>query len=70
MIIVEVTARVLYTCQLTVKDEKKVKMYAEENDTTLVLAVDKLYSAGEIELYKHSVESDFNTETIEDAYEE
>lgn len=70
MIIVEVTASVLYTCRLTAKDEEKVKMFAEENDTTLALAVDELYSAGEIDLYEHSVESDFSTETIDNAYEE
>lgn len=70
MITVEVTASVMYTCELTEEDEEKVKAYAEENEVTLAYAVDMLYSSGEINLYKNSVESDFNTETIDDAYEE
>lgn len=70
MITVEVTASVSYTCQLTEEDEGKVKAFAEENDTTLAFAVDELYSQGEIDLYKYSVESDFSTETIDGAYEE
>lgn len=70
MITVEVTAMVQYTCELTAEDEEKVKAYAEENDVTLVYAVDVLYSMGEINLYKNSVESDFSTETIDGAYEE
>jgi hypothetical protein len=70
MIIVEVTASVSYTCQLTAEDEEKVKAFAEENDGSLAYAVDILYSRGEINLYKNSVESDFSTETIDGAYEE
>lgn len=70
MITVEVTASVMYTCELTAEDEEKVKAYAEENDVTLPFAVDELYSVGEINLYKNSVESDFHTETIDGAYEE
>lgn len=70
MITVEVTASVLYTCQLTEEDEEKVKAFAEENDAELAVAVWELYSVGEINLYKNSVESDFSTEAIDDAYEE
>jgi uncharacterized membrane protein len=70
MITVEVTASVMYTCELTEEDSEKVKAYAEANDVTLAYAVDVLYSMGEIHLYKNSVESDFNTETIDGAYEE
>lgn len=69
MITVEVTASVLYTCQLTAEDEEKVKAFAEENDVDLEVAVWELYSVGEIDLYKHSVESDFSTERVDDAYE-
>ena len=70
MITVEVTASVLYTCELTAEDEEKVKVFAEENDVELASAVWELYSVGEINLYKNSVESDFSTERIESAYEE
>lgn len=70
MITVEVTASVMYTCELTTEDEEKVKEFAEENDVDLAVAVWELYSVGEINLYKNSVESDFSTERIDDAYEE
>ena len=70
MMTVEVTASVLYTCHLTTKDEEKVKAFAEENDVDLEVAVWELYADDEIDLYKHSTESDFATERIESAYEE
>lgn len=70
MITVEVTASVMYTCELTSEDEERVKAFAEENDIDLAVAVWELYSVGEINLYKNSVESDFSTERIDDAYEE
>ena len=70
MITVEVTASVLYTCQLTAEDAEKVKAFAEENDVDLSVAVWELYSVSEIDLYKNSVESDFSTERVDDAYEE
>ena len=70
MITVEVTASVMYTCHLTAEDEESVKTFAEENDVDLEVAVWELYSVGEINLYKHSVESDFSTESIDNAYEE
>jgi hypothetical protein len=70
MITVEVTARVSYTCQLTAEDEEKVKAFAEEKDVDLEVAVWELYSVGEIDLYEHSVESDFCTESVDNAYEE
>jgi hypothetical protein len=70
MMTVEVTASVLYTCHLTAEDEEKVKAFAEENDVDLEVAVWELYADEEIDLYKHSVESDFSTERIESAYEE
>ena len=70
MITVEVTAEVLYTCELTAEDEEKVKMFAKENDVTLAFAVAELYAIGEIDLYENSVESDFSTENIDGAYEE
>lgn len=70
MITVEVTASVLYTCELTEEDEAKVKAFAEENDVTLAVATWELYADGQINLYKNSVESDFSTERVEDAYEE
>ena len=70
MIKVEVTAEVLYTCELTIEDEEKVKAFAKENDVGLAVAVHELYSVGEIELYENSTESDFSTERIDGAYEE
>jgi hypothetical protein len=70
MITVEVTASVMYACQLVAEDEEKVKAFAEENDVELAVAVWELYSVGEIDLYKNSVESDFSTERVDDAYEE
>lgn len=70
MITVKVTAEVLYTCHLTAEDEEKVKAFAEENDVDLDEAIWELYADNEINLYKHSVESDFNTESIDAAYEE
>jgi hypothetical protein len=70
MITVETTASVSYTCQLTAKDEEKVRAFAEENDVELADAIWELYWSGEINLYKNSVESDFSTESIDDAYEE
>ena len=70
MITVEVEASVMYTCELTTEDEEKVKEFAEESDVDLAVAVWELYSVGEINLYKNSVESDFSTERIDNAYEE
>jgi hypothetical protein len=70
MMTVEVTASDIYTCHLTAEDEEKVKAFAEENDVELASAVWELYSVGEIDLYKNSVESDFSTERIDSAYEE
>lgn len=70
MITVETTASVSYACELTEEDEEKVKVFAEENNVDLATAVSELYSMGEINLYKNSVESDFSTESIDCAYEE
>jgi hypothetical protein len=70
MVTVEVTASVMYTCELTAEDEEKVKAFAEENDVELTSAVAELYAIGEIDLYRNSVESDFSTKRIDDAYEE
>lgn len=70
MLTVEVTAMVQYTCKLSEDESKKVKEYAEENECELTEAVHALYNLGEIDLYHHSVESDFSTESIDFAYEE
>jgi hypothetical protein len=70
MIIVEVKATVTYTCYLSEKDSKEVKSYAKKNDLTLREAVEELYSQYKIDLYKQSTESDFSTESFNDAYEE
>lgn len=70
MIIVEVEATVTYTCYLSEKESKEVKSYAKKNDLTLREAVEELYSQYKIDLYKQSTESDFSTESFNDAYEE
>ena len=70
MITVEVTASVQYTCKLSEEESEKVKEYAEENECELTEAVYALYILGEIDLYGHSTESDFSTESIDFAYEE
>ena len=62
-------ARVQYTCLLDEFDSEKVIECAEENDMTLSEAVNYLYNRGEIDLYDNSVESDFCTRSIDDAYE-
>ena len=70
MLTVEVTAMVQYTCKLSEYESEKVKEYAEENECELAEAVHALYNLGEIDLYHHSTESDFSTESIDFAYEE
>lgn len=73
MIVVDVTALVDYTCYLNEDDSIKVKKYAEEHDCELVEAVRELYmSRGDdhIDLYWESVESDFCTQSIDNADEE
>ena len=70
MIIVEVTATVQYTCELSEHDSEKVKEYAEENEVEWTEAVIELYNSGEIYLYRNSTESDFSTNSIDNVYEE
>lgn len=70
MIVVEVTALVNYTCYLSEEDSIKVRKYAEEHDCELTEAVMELYMLGDIDLYKESVESDFCTQSIDNADEE
>ena len=65
MVVVEVGARVTYTCWLNEEDSQKVLDFLETNpyyDTTE--AVTKLYEKGEINLYENYTESDFSTEEI------
>lgn len=81
MIIVEVTARVLYTCPLSEEDGKKVKERArelaapysedeKEYKEYYAQAAEELYNEGIIELYADSTESDFSTEGVERVYED
>lgn len=66
---VMVRASVLYCCELDNKDQQIIEdaMQLEENqDRTIEDIVMELYSNGEIDLYAESVESDFDTEEIED----
>ena len=69
-LIVMAEATVEYACRLSAEDEQKVREYAEENGATLVEAVEALYSDCAIDLYAHSWESDFSTDTILDVEEE
>ena len=69
-LIVMTKATVQYACQLSAKDEQKVREYAEQNDVTLEEAVEALYSDYAINLYADSWESDFNTDAILDVDEE
>ena len=69
-LIVMTEATVQYACRLSTEDERKVREYAEENDTTLEEAVGALYDDCAINLYADSWESDFNTNTILEVGEE
>lgn len=74
------TATVNYECVLSKEDEQKVRNYVKERgladveDTNdelyyykvLCKAIKYLYAKGEINLYKNSRETDFETEDIYD----
>lgn len=70
MLVVQTTAEVLYTCYLSDEDEELVNEYVAENDCDLEEAVRALYYKNKINLYADSRESDFNTQTIDDVWEE
>ena len=61
---VEVEARVLYTCELSVEDEEIVRDYVKENGGDFSTAVWECYCNHKINLYYNSTESDFSTEEI------
>lgn len=64
--IVTTTATVQYACYLTDEEEEKVLEYAEAHpNMELTEVVDELWAAGEIDLYRESVETDFSTESID-----
>ena len=63
-LIVMTEATVQYACRLSAEDERKVREYAEQNDTTLEEAVGALYDDCAINLYADSWESDFGTNSI------
>lgn len=65
-----VEATVTYACQLSEEDEQKIRDYIKDTDLSIADAVIELYSAGEIELYKNSTESDFCTNYITGIYRE
>ena len=69
-----VRATVYYTCELTDEDAEKVRKYAEEHDCELEEAVRALYfnsiEEESINLYQCSEESDFDTECIEEVWED
>lgn len=65
MIKVETTAEVITTCYLTDYDEKKVKIFMEENQCDLEDAVKELFWNNELDIYCQSTESDFHTESID-----
>lgn len=70
MIKVETTATVITTCFLTDEDEEKVKAFMEENECDLEDAVKELFWDNELDIYTHSTESDFHTESIDLILEE
>lgn len=70
MIKVETIAEVITTCYLTDKDEKKVKTFMEENKCDLEDAVHELFWSNKLDIYSHSTESDFHTESIDLVTEE
>ena len=70
MIKVETTATVITTCYLTDEDEEKVKTFMEENKCDLEDAVKELFWNSELDIYTHSTESDFHTESIDLVVEE
>lgn len=70
MITVRTTAEVITTCYLTDKDEEKVKAFMKENECDLEDAVKELYWNNELDIYNHSTESDFNTQSIDLVSEE
>lgn len=70
MIKVETTAEVITTCYLTDEDEKKVRVFMEENQCDLEDAVRELFWSNELDIYTHSTESDFHTESIDLVTEE
>ena len=70
MLVLQTTAEVLYTCYLSDEDENKVRAFMEENDCDLEDAVKELFWDGELDIYADSQESDFNTQTIDNVWEE
>ena len=70
MIKVETTAEVITTCFLTGEDEEKVKAFMEKNQCDLEDAVKELFWNNELDIYYHSTESDFHTESIDLVVEE
>lgn len=65
-----VEATVTYACRLSKEDEQKICDYIGDTDLSTADAIMELYYAGEIELYKNSTESDFDTNYITDIYRE
>jgi hypothetical protein len=57
-------AIVQYTCTLTETDAQKVRDHAEKMGWDLEYSAFLLYNLGEIDLYKNSVESDFDTQEV------
>ena len=68
-LVVTVEATVTYACKLSKEEEKKIREYSENNCLDINTAVLVLYNEGEIDLYKHSTESDFSTNDVTEVYE-
>lgn len=73
---IQAQAIVTYTCELSDEDVEKIKRYIDANspywaayeeytEEEIINAVRELSSECEIDLYKNSVESDFNTVDID-----
>lgn len=65
-----VFARVTYSFELNEEDSEKVIRYAEEHSLSYASAIEILYYRNEISIYRNSQEVDFETDYVEDAYDE
>lgn len=59
-----VEATVTYACRLSEEDEQKIRDYIGDTDLSTADAIIELYFAKEIDLYKNSTESDFETNYV------
>lgn len=68
MIKLQTTAEVNYVCILNAEDEEKVRQLMKEKDLDLEDAVRELF--WDMSVYLDSEETDFNTVSIDDVWED